>query len=138
MAVVRRFLQPPAQIFFLFGPRGTGKSTWLAQVFPEALRIDLLAPELWRAYQARPARLRERMGASPDAHTVVIAEIQKAPQLPDVVHSLLEEWPGISLVLTGSSARKLRHGAVNLLGGRLVSASMPPFMASELGSVFDF
>jgi len=137
MAVVRRFLQPPAQSFFLFGPRGTGKSTWLAQVFPEALRIDLLAPEVLRAYQARPERLRERIGAAPDAHTVVIDEIQKAPQLLDVAHSLLEERPGIRFVLTGSSARKLRHGAANLLGGRLVSASMPPFMASELGSAFD-
>ena len=50
MAVVTRFLQPPAQGFFLFGPRGTGKSTWLAQMFPLALRIDLLAPELLRAF----------------------------------------------------------------------------------------
>ena len=54
MAVVRRFLQPPARSFFLFGPRGTGKSTWLQQQFPNALRLDLLAPEVLRAYQARP------------------------------------------------------------------------------------
>jgi|688.fasta_scaffold72715_4 predicted AAA+ superfamily ATPase len=141
MAVVRRFLQPPAQSFFLFGPRGTGKSTWLGQVFAQALRIDLLAPETRRAYQARPERLRQRIDADPVAHTspctVVIDEIQKAPELLDVVHALLEERPGLRFVLTGSSARKLRHGAANLLGGRLVSASMPPFMASELGSSFD-
>jgi predicted AAA+ superfamily ATPase len=137
MAVVKRFLQAPAQSFFLFGPRGTGKSTWLGQVFPDALRIDLLAPEALRAYQARPERLRERIAAVPAAHTVVIDEIQKAPQLLDVVHSLLEERPGVRFVLTGSSARKLRHGAANLLGGRLVSAAMPPFMASELGPAFD-
>ena len=56
MAVVTRFLQPPAQGFFLFGPRGTGKSTWLAQMFPLALRIDLLAPELLRAFQAGAAK----------------------------------------------------------------------------------
>ncbi|MCS5692855.1 ATP-binding protein [Cyanobium sp. FGCU-6] len=61
MAVVQRFLQPPAQSFFLFGPRGTGKSTWLGHVFPEALRLDLLAPEVVRAYQAQPERLRERI-----------------------------------------------------------------------------
>jgi predicted AAA+ superfamily ATPase len=137
MAVVQRFLQPPAQSFFLFGPRGTGKSTWLGHVFPEALRLDLLAPEVLRAYQARPERLRERIAASPAADTVVIDEIQKAPQLLDVVHSLLEERPGLRFVLTGSSARKLRHGAANLLGGRLVSLSMPPFMAAELGSAID-
>ena len=56
MAIVRRFLQPPAGSFFLFGPRGTGKSTWLAQEFPGALRLDLLAPEVLRAYLARPER----------------------------------------------------------------------------------
>ncbi|HBU26680.1 MAG TPA: ATPase, partial [Synechococcales bacterium UBA8138] len=86
------------------------------------LRIDLLAPELLRAFQARPERLRERIAAEPEAHTIVIDEIQKAPQLLDVVHSLLEEKPELRFVLTGSSARKLKHGAANLLGGRLVSA----------------
>ena len=137
MAVVQLFLQPPVRSFFLFGPRGTGKSTWLGQVFPEALRIDLLDPDVLRAYQARPERLRERIAASPAVCTVVIDEIQKAPQLLDVVHALLEQQPTLRFVLTGSSARKLRHGAANLLGGRLVSASMPPFMAAQLGPAFD-
>ena len=136
MAVVGRFLQPPAGSFFLFGPRGTGKSTWLQQRFPEALRIDLLAPDVLRAYQARPERLRERIDAEPGATTVVVDEVQKAPQLLDVVHSLVEERPELRFVLTGSSARKLRHGAANLLGGRLVAAHMPPFMAAELGDGF--
>ena len=76
MAVIGRFLQPPAGSFFLFGPRGTGKSTWLQQGFPEALRIDLLAPDVLRAYQARPERLRERIDAEPGATTVVVDEIQ--------------------------------------------------------------
>lgn len=137
MAVVRRLLQPPAGGFFLFGPRGTGKSTWLAEVFPEALRFDLLAPDVLRALQARPERLRERLAAAAGADTVVIDEIQKAPQLLDVVHALIEEQPALRFVLTGSSARKLRHGAANLLGGRLVAASMPPFMAAELGEAFN-
>lgn len=137
MAVVGRFLQPPLGGFFLFGPRGTGKSTWLAQQFPLALRLDLLAPDVLRSYQARPERLRDRIAATSGATTVVIDEIQKAPQLLDVVHALLEERPELRFVLTGSSARKLRHGAANLLGGRLVAASMPPFMAAELGSSFN-
>ena len=137
MAVIGRFLQPPAGSFFLFGPRGTGKSTWLQQQFPEALRIDLLAPDVLRAYQARPERLRERIAAEPSATTVVVDEVQKAPQLLDVVHSLVEEQPELRFVLTGSSARKLRHGAANLLGGRLVAAHMPPFMAAELGDGFN-
>jgi len=131
-------LQPPAGSFFLFGPRGTGKSTWLQQQFPKALRLDLLAPEVLRAYQARPERLRERIAAEePGLTTVVIDEVQKAPQLLDVVHSLVEERPELRFVLTGSSARKLRHGAANLLGGRLVAAHMPPFMAAELGDGFN-
>jgi hypothetical protein len=59
MAAISRFLQPPQAGFFLFGPRGTGKSTWLAQQFPQALRLDLLAPEVLRSHLARqepPAR----------------------------------------------------------------------------------
>jgi predicted AAA+ superfamily ATPase len=137
MAVLDRFLQPPAGSFFLFGPRGTGKSTWLAQAFADALRLDLLAPEVLRAYQARPERLRERIAAEPGVRTVVIDEIQKAPPLLDVVHALVAEQPDLRFVLTGSSARKLRRGAANLLGGRLVAAHMPPFMAAELGTAFD-
>ena len=137
MAPVRRFLRPPAGSFFLFGPRGTGKSTWLAQEFPGALRFDLLAPEVLRAYQARPERLRERIEAEPGVSTVVIDEVQKAPQLLDVVHGLVEQRRDLRFVLTGSSARKLRHGAANLLGGRLVAAQMSPFLAAELGESFD-
>lgn len=120
MAIVRRFLQPPVGSFFLFGPRGTGKSTWLAQEFAGALRLDLLAPEVLRAYLARPERLRERIAALPATTTVVIDEIQKAPQLLDVVHALVEEQPQLRFVLTGSSARKLRHGAANLLSAAAI------------------
>lgn len=79
-------------------------------MFPSALRIDLLGPELLRAFQARPERLRERFAAQPEAHTIVIDEIQNAPQLLDVVHSLLEEQPELRFVLTGSSARKVKIG----------------------------
>ena len=102
MASVRRFLQPPPGRFFLFGPRGTGKSTWLQQQFPDALRVDLLAPEVLRAYQAKPERLAERIAAAgATTHTVVIDEVQKAPQLLDVVHALVKP------------RRDLRHGAVH-------------------------
>jgi predicted AAA+ superfamily ATPase len=118
LAVISRFLQPPQAGVCLFGPRGTGKSTWLAQKFSQALRLDLLAPEVLCAYQAIPQRLRERIAAEPEARTVVIDEIQKAPQLFDVVHALLVERPDLHFVLTGSRARKLRHEAANLLGGR--------------------
>ena len=132
-----RFLRHEAGGFVLFGQRGTGKSTWLAQMFPEAVRLDLLAPEVLRGLQARPERLRERIDAAAEAHTVLLDEIQKAPMLLDVVHALIEARPSLRFVLTGSSARNLRHGAANLLGGRLVAASMPPVMAAEPGAAFD-
>jgi predicted AAA+ superfamily ATPase len=136
LAAVGRFFQPPAGSFFLFGPRGTGKSTWLRQTQPQALWLDLLDPEAQRLYQARPERLRQRLAAEPGIGTVVIDEVQKVPALLDVVHALLEEQPQLRFLLTGSSARKLRRGSWNLLAGRLVEASLHPFMAAELGESF--
>ena len=69
--------------------------------------------------------------------TVVIDEIQKVPTLLDVIHRLIEEQRNVRFVLTGSSARKLRRGASNLLAGRLLQAEMHPFLASELGKDFE-
>ena len=133
MDLVGRFFDPPSRSFFLFGPRGTGKSTWLEATLGDAPRLDLLAPEVFRAYQARPERLREWVTAHPDQRTFVIDEIQKAPDLLHVVHELLEARPDRRFVLTGSSARKLRRVGVNLLGGRALLRAMHPFMLSELG-----
>jgi predicted AAA+ superfamily ATPase len=136
METEQRFLQAPAGSFFLFGPRGTGKSTWLNATFPAALKLDLLDPESQRLYQARPERLLELVAGHPDAGDVVIDEIQKVPVLLDVIHQLLETRSPRRYILTGSSARKLRRGAANLLAGRLVQAEMHPFMAAELGDGF--
>lgn len=139
MATIKRFFQAPKGHFFLFGPRGTGKSTWLAQAYPGALRVDLLAPETLRAYVARPERLRELLAAHPARDVVVIDEVQRAPAVLDVVHEQIEARKGRSprFVLTGSSARKLRRAGVNLLAGRAVRAGLHPFMAAELGGAFD-
>ncbi|HUO86550.1 MAG TPA: AAA family ATPase, partial [Thermoanaerobaculia bacterium] len=135
MTTIGRHFQAPASSFFLFGPRGTGKSTWLRERFPDAVWIDLLRPEEHREYAARPERLRERLAASPEAETVVIDEIQKVPELLDVVHELIESRrPRPQFVLTGSSARKLRRGGVNFLAGRALLRRLHPFMASELGA----
>lgn len=138
MEALRRFLQGPKGGFFLFGPRGTGKSTWLHAAFNEALWLDLLDPETQRLYQARPERLRELIAGRPEATNVVIDEVQKVPALLDVVHGLVEGERPLRFILTGSSARKLRRGAWNLLAGRLVEAHMHPFMAAELGEAFVF
>jgi predicted AAA+ superfamily ATPase len=137
MATIGRFLTASKSSFFLFGPRGTGKSTWLRQAFPEALWLDLLDPALLRIVKARPERLIEMIDGRPDVTDVVIDEIQKAPELLDVVHRLIEASRPLRFVLTGSSARKLRRGASNLLGGRVVQAEMHPFMAAELNEAFD-
>jgi len=132
MVLVRRFFAIPEQSFFLFGPRGTGKSTWLQAQLPDSLYLDLLEPPLHRSLVARPERLREILAGSPGAHTLVIDEIQRAPELLSVVHAILEEPSPPRFVLTGSSARKLRRAEVNLLGGRALHLTLHPFMAAEL------
>ncbi len=130
MELRSRFLPLPSQSFFLLGPRGTGKSTWLRQVLPDALVIDLLRPETHRDLAARPERLRERVHGAPERSTIVIDEVQRIPELLHVVHGLIEERAGQRFVLTGSSARNLRKGGVNLLGGRALHRTLHPIIAS--------
>src|SRR5207249_8444501 len=101
---------------FLFGPRQTGKTSLIASQFPDALRIDLLDDEEYLALQARPTRLRERIPRS--GGVIVIDEIQRVPALLNEVHRYLESRRDLRFLMTGSSARKLRHKGVNLLGGR--------------------
>jgi len=137
METTPRFFEAPAGHFFLLGPRGTGKTWWTRAQFPEAMCVDLLDPGTLREMAARPERLRERLAAEKGIDTVVIDEVQKLPELLEVVHGLIEEKNGVRFVLTGSSARKLRRGGVNLLGGRAASKAMHPFLAAELGAGFD-
>ena len=132
MEIVSRFFDIPSQSCFLFGPRGTGKSTWLRHRLPGALFLDLLEPALHRSLNARPERVREFLAGSPGTGAVVIDEIQRIPELLSVVHALLEEASPPRFILTGYSARKLRRGGVDLLGGRAVHRTMHPFMAAEL------
>ncbi|MDE2662696.1 MAG: AAA family ATPase [Gemmatimonadota bacterium] len=132
MTTLTRFLALPRGSFFLLGPRGTGKTTWLASTLPNALVVDLLKPEEYRRLAARPERLRELVLGTPPGSDVVIDEIQRVPELLNVVHDLMESAGGYRFVLTGSSARKLRRGGVNLLAGRAAMRSMHPFMAGEM------
>ncbi len=136
METLNRFFQDTNQSYFLFGPRGTGKSTWVKQHLKTALYIDLLAPEVFRSYSAKPERLRNIAEAQNSVSTIVIDEIQKVPQLLDVIHQMMEQRPEWRFVLTGSSARKLKRSGVDLLAGRAVLKSMHPFMAAELEDKF--
>ena len=136
MEIINRFFQDPGQSFFLFGPRGTGKSTWLHRYCKNALFIDLLSPEVYRSYSGRPERLKEVLDGQKSVTTVVVDEIQKVPQLLDVVHQLMEQHVGWRFILTGSSSRKLKRSGVDLLAGRAVLKSLHPFMAAELGENF--
>ena len=137
MTSLTRIFEAPEQSYFLFGPRGTGKSTWLRARYSGAIWLDLLQPPAFREYSARPERLRQVIAAHPDQTTIVIDEVQKAPALLDVVHSLIEERKDLRFVLTGSSSRKLKRSGVDLLAGRALLRSLHPFMATELGSSFD-
>lgn len=130
-----RTLALPGKSFFLFGPRGTGKSTWLRAALPQALVFDLLDMGVYSELLAHPHRL-EALAEPHMPAPIVIDEIQRLPLLLDEVHRLIErrKW---RFGLTGSSARKLRRGGVNLLAGRARSLAMHPLTAAELGSAFD-
>jgi predicted AAA+ superfamily ATPase len=132
MTFVPRFLDPPASSFFLFGPRGTGKTTWLRQRYPSALFVNLLRPDTYREFSARPERLTALVQAAPQGEPAIVDEIQRVPELLNVVHDLMEGAERRRFILTGSSARKLRRGGVDLLAGRAVVRTCHPFMAAEL------
>ena len=137
MSYVSRFFDYSAGSYFLFGPRGTGKSTWLRTRYPDAAWIDLLDAEVERNYYTRPERLKEFIKAHAGRRTIVIDEIQRVPRLLPLVHQHMETDKSTRFVLTGSSARKLRRSGVDLLAGRAVMCAMHPFMAAELGDGFD-
>jgi predicted AAA+ superfamily ATPase len=136
ISLIKRFFPEIDKNFFLFGPRGTGKSTLMHMRFENALWINLLLPEVLRSFLARPERLSELVMADQKKSIIVIDEVQKAPQLLSVVHHLIEEKRGWQFILTGSSARKLKHTSANLLGGRALKRVLHPFMAAELGKNF--
>jgi predicted AAA+ superfamily ATPase len=136
MAFIPRLLATGRDHFFLLGPRGTGKTSWCAQQYPNALRIDLLNPAVLRRYSVEPEYLINIVEANTKARHIVIDEVQKLPALLEVVHLLIERKAGRQFILTGSSARKLRRQGVNLLGGRAGQKLMYPYMAAELGKRF--
>jgi predicted AAA+ superfamily ATPase len=138
-AVISRFLklpEPPDTSFFLWGPRQTGKSWLLKQTYAQGFFRDLLKTELFARYVRRPSRLREEVAHLEPGAVVVLDEIQRVPQLLDEVHWLIENQ-GLVFAMCGSSARKLRRGHANLLGGRALRYELFGLVSEELGADFD-
>ncbi|MBU1700594.1 MAG: AAA family ATPase [Candidatus Eisenbacteria bacterium] len=119
---------------FLFGPRQTGKTFLIRRSLADARIFDLLDSSVFLALSNNPGRLEEEI--SPKDSVIVIDEIQRLPELLNEVHRLIESR-GLRFLLTGSSARKLRRGGVNLLGGRVRTKFLHPLTYQELGDRFD-
>lgn len=143
--MIHRILRPPQEhSFFLFGARGTGKTTLLHALFKkeDSLLIDLLDLEQETQFLRDPERLGRLVDELPPrCKRVVLDEVQKVPRLLEVVHRKLEERKRkgrpLQFIMTGSSARKLKRGATNLLAGRAFVFHLFPLTCPELGSRFD-
>jgi len=131
-----RLLTPPEQSFFLFGPRGSGKSTWARRAFPNAYRFDLLDEGLYQELLSDASLFASRLRTFKRGGWVWVDEVQRLPSLLNEVHRFIEE-AGLRFILTGSSARKLRRTGVNLLAGRALTRTMYPLLPAELGRDFD-
>lgn len=133
-----RLFDLPTHSFFLFGPRGTGKTTWLRHVLPEALWFDLLRMQTFLALTRHTESFRQQVEARPKGSWVVVDEVQRLPSLLNEVHALIaERGRAYRFALSGSSARKLKRMDVNLLAGRVINRQFFPLTAAELNNDFD-
>ena len=126
----------PRESFFLWGPRQTGKSHLLRSSYPDAAYYDLLDTDLYIRLTQRPALLREELAAQGKTKLVILDEIQKVPLLLDEVHGLIEKHRFV-FGMCGSSARKLRRGHANLLGGRATRYELHGLVSQEIGKGFN-
>ena len=133
--MLQRILKAPQQSFFLMGPRGSGKSTWLRAIFRDAYVFDLLSEDTYQRLLARPGSFADELRAVSTDKWVIVDEVQRLPGLLNEVHRFSEE-KRMRFVLCGSSARKLKRAGVNLLAGRALHRSMHPFVPEELGAQF--
>lgn len=131
-----RLPRPGAQTFFFWGPRQTGKTTLLQATYPDAFWIDLLKADEFRRYLHNPELLRGELAARDSVPQVVIDEVQKVPQLLDEAQ-WLHDRRGVRFALCGSSARKVKRGQANLLGGRAVRYELHGLIAQEIGRDFN-
>lgn len=136
--LLSRHLPPPAHLpTFLFGLRGSGKSTWARLTLPTATTVDLRDDAVYRPLRQQPSRLRTILEAVPIGEWTVIDEIQRLPKLLDVIHQVLELDQRRPILMTGSGARAIERAGYSLLGGRAALRVMPPFLAADLGAAFD-
>ena len=133
---IPRLFQAPNRSFFLLGPRGVGKSTYLRNAFPDAHVIVLLSEATYHRLLANPGLLAAELRAVPVERWVVLDGIQRLPSLLNEVHRFMEERK-LRFVLCGSSARKLKRAGVNMLAGRALKRAMHPFVPEELGDRFE-
>ena len=119
------------EAMFLFGARQTGKSTLLKERFKGEIYYDLLDPELRKFFKRNPNALKEALQSKPAGTLVIIDEIQKVPELLDIVHSLMVD-SGLWFILSGSSARKLKKSGANTLGGRAIPETLYPLVWPEV------
>jgi predicted AAA+ superfamily ATPase len=133
---LKRIFQAPAQSFFLFGPRGTGKTTCIKHQFEHIHSINLLDESLYQSYLGNISLFAAELRALAPGSWVFVDEIQRIPNLLNEVHRFMEEKQ-LKFILTGSSARKLKSKGVNLLAGRALFKKMYPFLPEELGSAFN-
>jgi uncharacterized protein len=137
MAMFARALSLPTRSFFLFGPRGTGKTTWLRSMLPNALWFNLLLDREHVRLLRDPDSFRQEVEARPRGSWVVVDEIQKLPSLLNDIHDMLAASPRRwKFALTGSSARKLKRAETNLLAGRVIVRRFFPLTAAESGFRF--
>lgn len=129
---IRRVLKAPEKSFFLFGPRGSGKTSWIREECPNALRIDLLDEAVYQRYLVDPGAFARELAACRPVGRVAIDEVQRLPSLLNEVHRLIEEQ-NMVFILSGSSSRKIKEKGVNLLAGRALHRSLHPFLPEELG-----
>lgn len=133
--MVRRQLKYPDRSLFLFGARGTGKSTWARQEFPQATHFDFLDADLLHRIQAQPGFFAQTIRALPRGSRIVLDEVQRLPEILHEVHRAIESHRH-RFVLLGSSTRRLKDVGVNLLAGRASERHLYPFLSTELGSEF--
>jgi predicted AAA+ superfamily ATPase len=132
----KRLIRLPSQSLFLFGARGTGKTTLLKAELATAHFINLLNEQRYQAYLGDIDLFRREVAARPKTQTIVVDEVQRLPDILNYVHDFIESEKR-RFVLTGSSARKLKRKGVNLLAGRALVKHLYPLLPTELGSDFD-